>query len=167
MVYFIRPRPVAGGCQRSEGTLRRIGEIMAVSGKDLTVAFCHMEHCGSCHACEGGQSQAEVRLRLPEGKMARTGDFAEIDMPSASLVKASLFVYLFPLAAFLGGLALGYVLFPSAPEAGAAVLALLGLGIVLLAVHLGEKKRAASPEWQPQLVRIIPRELHDRPVENR
>ncbi len=140
--------------------MKRVGEIQSVDGERIHVVFCHMDHCGSCHACEGGQSQAEIDLANPGMKCA-AGDLAEVEMPTGNVVKASLLVYFFPLLAFLGGLALGTVLFPDQT----LITALLGLACLLavvLAVHLGEKRRAANPAWQPQLTRVIPRDLSDR-----
>ncbi len=119
-----------------------------------------MDHCESCHACEGGQNKAELKLDLSENHFAHIGDFAEVEMPSSKLLKASVLVYVLPLVAFLLGLALGYVLFP-ASQALSAGLAILFLGVVLLFVHLSEKKRAADPSWHPTLVRVIPKDLHD------
>ncbi len=141
--------------------MKRIGEIQSIENGKIRVVFCHMEHCGSCHACEGGQSQAELELKLPDIACS-VGDLAEVEMPTGNVIKASLLVYTFPMLAFLGGLALGTLLFPDQT----LITALLGIVCLLLVVylvHLGEKKRSASAAWQPQLTRIIPRELSDIP----
>ena len=38
---------------------------------------------------------------------------------------------------------------------------LLLMLLIVFLVHKGEAKRASNPVWQPTLVRVIPRHLHD------
>ena len=144
--------------------MKRIGELTSLENGRMTVTFCHMEHCSDCHGCEGGQSSATLDLSAKGFPGVHTGDFAEVEMPTGNVVKASFLVYFLPIAAFMLGLFLGYTLFPDAQSLAGAFLGILGLALSLLYVHLGEKKRAQSPQWHPTLVRVIPHDLHDTPV---
>ncbi|MCR4884743.1 MAG: SoxR reducing system RseC family protein [Clostridiales bacterium] len=138
--------------------MKRIGEIKEIHGQKMTVEFCNHESCENCHGCEGGQSSAVLELDAS----GRVGDFAEVEMPTGNVVKASLLVYIFPLLGFLGGMGIGEALLPQYSPLSSALLGALFLLFVVFWVHAGEKKRAANPVWHPTLVRIIPRNLHDR-----
>ena len=84
--------------------MKRIGEIKEVHGSKMTVEFCNHESCENCHGCEGGQSTAVLEMDAS----GRVGDFAEVEMPTGNVVKASLLVYIFPLLGFLTGMASGF-----------------------------------------------------------
>ena len=138
--------------------MQKVGEITAVQADWLEVTFCRPADCEHCHACEGGQKSTVVKVR-GEGRL---GDYAAVELPTGTVVKASLLAYAFPLAGFLGGIAVGTAMGSSAAAAG---LGLLGLALPVAVVAMTEKKRRASPDWQPTLVRVIPREPEERPAE--
>ena len=130
--------------------MEKIGEITAVKGGALEVTFCRPDDCEHCHACDGGQKRTVVTV-VGEGQV---GDYAAVELPTGTVVKASLLAYALPLAGLLGGMALGSALGTSVL---AAVCGLIGLGITGGIVALTEKKRQANPKWQPVLVRVLPR----------
>lgn len=138
--------------------MKRIGEIKEIHGSKMTVEFCNHESCENCHGCEGGQSSAVLEMDAA----GRIGDFAEVEMPTGNVVKASLLVYIFPLLGFLLGMAAGEILLPAYSPLASALLGAACLLFIVFLVHQGEKKRALNPAWHPVLVRIIPRNLHDR-----
>lgn len=142
--------------------MKRVGEIKEMHDGMMTVEFCNHQSCENCHGCEGGQSTATLEMTAA----GEIGDFAEVEMPTGTVVKASLLVYIFPLAAFLLGLGLGSLLMPEASPILPALLGFACLGLVVWFVHLGEKKRMQSPHWNPTLVRIIPRSLRDTPAQS-
>ena len=138
--------------------MKRVGEIKEIRGGKMTVEFCNHESCENCHGCEGGQSTAVLEMEAS----GNVGDFAEVEMPTGNIVKASILVYILPLLGFLAGIALGEILFKGSSPIGSALLGIAFLLLIVYFVHLGEKKRSADPAWHPVLVRIIPRSLHDR-----
>ena len=137
--------------------MKRIGEIKEVHGSKMTVEFCNHESCENCHGCEGGQSTAVLEMDAS----GRVGDFAEVEMPTGNVVKASLLVYIFPLLGFLAGMGIGEAFLPQYAPLSSAVLGVLLLLLIVFLVHKGEAKRVSNPVWQPTLVRVIPRHLHD------
>ena len=133
--------------------MEKIGEITAADRATFEVTFCRPEDCGHCHACEGGQKPTVLRVDRA-GQTAAIGDLAEVQLPTGTVVKASLLAYALPVAGLMGGMALGSV----KGNAWAAVSGAIGLGICVAIVALTEKKRKGNPRWQPTLVRVIPRE---------
>ena len=84
----------------SGGHMKRVGEIVEIRGSKMTVEFCNHESCENCHGCEGGQSTAVLEMDAS----GEVGDFAEVEMPTGNIIKASLLVYIFPLLGFLAGM---------------------------------------------------------------
>ena len=80
--------------------MQKIGEITAADRGTLEVTFCRPEDCGHCHACDGGQKPTVLRLSSA-GQACSVGDFAEVELPTGTVVKASLLAYALPLLLLL------------------------------------------------------------------
>lgn len=87
---------------------------------------------------------------------AQVGDFAVVDMPASSVVKASALAYVLPLAGLLLGVAVGSLLFPVQESLAGVIGGAIGLAVTLSVVAATEKKRRSDPAWSPKLLRIIP-----------
>lgn len=132
--------------------MQRIGEVTAIRGDSLEITFCRPSDCEKCNACHGGQ---QVTTILVPGQ-ARLGDSAVVEMPTGTVVQASILAYGLPLAGLLMGAAAGAVLFPASADGAGGIGGLIGLGLMLLLVRLTERRRKNNPRWKPQLVEIIP-----------
>ena len=107
--------------------MEKIGEILSSGNGRLEVSFCSREDCGTCHACDGEKKNTIISLP-GEG---RVGDYACVELPTGTVVKASLLAYAFPLAFFLLGIY------------GGNILMILGsyiLGVGHIGIHLQHKK---------------------------
>lgn len=133
--------------------MERIGEVTAVRGECVEITFCRPTDCGKCHACQGARDRMQVTVK----GTAEVGDFAVVDMPSATVMKASLLAYVLPLGGLLAGVAAGTLLFPAQEAVAGIVGGAMGLAVTLGAVALTEKKRRNDPQWRPQLLRVIPK----------
>lgn len=134
--------------------MERTGEVTAVRGEWLEVTFCRPADCEKCNACRGGQKQATLMVR----GQASVGDIAVVEMPTKTVMHASLLAYALPLIGLMAGLFAGAALFPSAQETAGALGGLIGLAITAGYVVLTERKRRANPQWQPILTDVIPKE---------
>ena len=132
--------------------MQRTGEVTAVHGDLLEVTFCRPADCEKCNACHGGEKVTKLMVR---GK-AQIGDIAVVEMPTKTVVQASVLAYGLPLAGLMIGLAAGTVIFPTQDMAG-VLCGLGGLGLMLLIVRLTEGKRKNDPRWKPQMIEIIPK----------
>jgi len=133
--------------------MQRIGEVTAIHGEMLEITFCRPSDCEKCNACHGGSKVMKIHLR---GK-ANLGDGAVVEMPTKTIVQASVLAYGLPLAGLMVGLAAGTLLFPQNTDIAGVLCGAAGLGLMLLIVRITESKRRNDPRWKPQLIEIIPK----------
>ncbi|MBP3638175.1 MAG: SoxR reducing system RseC family protein [Clostridia bacterium] len=133
--------------------MQRTGEVTAVHGEMLEVTFCRPADCEKCNACHGGEKVTKLMIH---GK-AQVGDIAVVEMPTKTVMQASGLAYGLPLAGLMLGLATGTMLFPQNQDIAGVLCGALGLGAMVLFVHLTESKRRNDPRWKPQLIEIIPK----------
>lgn len=132
--------------------MERMGEVTAVRGDSVEITFCRPADCEKCGACHGSRAQMQITVK---GE-AQVGDFAVVDMPASSVVKASVLAYVLPLAGLLLGVAVGSLLFPVQESLAGVIGGAIGLAVTLSVVAATEKKRRSDPAWSPKLLRIIP-----------
>ncbi len=132
--------------------MERMGEVTAVRGDSVEITFCRPADCEKCGACHGSRAQMQITVK---GE-AQVGDFAVVDMPASSVVKASALAYVLPLAGLLLGVAVGSLLFPVQESLAGVIGGAIGLAVTLSVVAATEKKRRSDPAWSPKLLRIIP-----------
>lgn len=136
--------------------MQKIGEITAVKGDRLEVTFCRPADCGHCHACEGGQKETVVTV---EGA-GRVGDYAAVELPANTVVKATFLAYFFPIIGLLGGALLGDLI-SGHNAVWSAVGGLVCLLLTWLTVVFTEKYRLKSAKWKPVLYKVFPREMYE------
>ncbi|MCQ2458014.1 MAG: SoxR reducing system RseC family protein [Clostridia bacterium] len=128
----------------------QIGTVLRSGGGMTEVAFCSDSDCEKCGACAGGKKKNTLWVR---GE-AQPGDIVRVEIPDGTAVKASLLAYVMPLAALLGGMAIGLILMPG-KEMPAALLGLALMGVAFAVLAVTEKKRKNAPEWNPVLKEIL------------
>ena len=96
------------------GLLTKTGVVKAVQGRMAIVVTRLEAECESCKAKDactslgGGGANAEVRARNTVG--AEPGDVVTIGIRGSSVLKASFLLYMLPILALIGGIALGHFL---------------------------------------------------------
>jgi sigma-E factor negative regulatory protein RseC len=139
--------------------LTKTGIVKAVHGHMAVAVTKREPECESCKArssCEalgGSGSNVEVTARNTAG--AQVGDSVTISVPSASLLKASFFIYMVPILALIGGTLSGYLLakiFSLNENILVGILA--GLALVGSFIWLKEKGRELSKrqEFIPEII---------------
>lgn len=131
--------------------MERTGEVTALFEEYIEVTFCRPADCEKCQACRGGEKTTKLVVR---GK-ANLGDLAVVEMPTSRVMLASGLAYGVPLAGLFIGLFAGSAL-AADQNIGAAVGAVAGLGLAMLAVKGTERFRRGNPAWQPKLIDVIP-----------
>ena len=124
----------------------------------LQVTFCREDACKSCGACEGGKKETTIWVK---GE-ANIGDIAVVDLPDATVVRASLLAYGLPLLCLLGGLILGSRVTPG-NEMGGVIGALIGLAASMAVLKMTEKNRRGKAGWNPEVIEVFSKE--DREAE--
>jgi len=119
-----------------------------------TVRSSACEGCAARGACThlGGGREARVWVDDPLG--VSPGDRVVVAVPEAAVLRASLWVYLVPVAALVVGAVAGNRIGPAlglSPDGGAA---LLGLGAMVLAL-VGSRWVSRGPAGGPRIVRRV------------
>ena len=130
----------------------RPGQVTDVKNGRLEVTFCRPEDCARCGGCEGGKRETVLWVQ----GSAAIGDTVFVEMPDRIVTAASLLAYALPLAGLMGGMVLGTIFFPAQQTLAGTLGGVIGLGITVAVVALGEKKRRSDPGWQPHITKIIP-----------
>ncbi len=109
---------------------------------------------GSCHA----EGDKEMRIEVDNELHAREGDYVEVSMPTRSVAKMALVVYLGPVVALIAGAFIGDAVgrsfqfdSPLAPVIGGAVL----LAASLLALKGFDRLARSRPEYHPHMTRLF------------
>jgi sigma-E factor negative regulatory protein RseC len=117
--------------------------------------------CGQCKArgcCEmlGGGKEMLSEALNPIG--AKTEDIVKIGIPSGTVTKASLVVYMIPAVGIVGGASLGYYigkLYGFDSDLPTLIGSLAGLGISMIFVRLLSNVLGKRPSYQLEIIKII------------
>jgi len=127
----------------------RTGTVVQEEKKGVLVCFERLVACAGCNACGRDKKQTKVFVY----GQAKIGDVVTVEMPDAQVLKASLLIYVLPLAGFIGGLFLGAAIFGR--EDWAMVLGgLLGLALCALLLKVTDKRLGKLRQWQPHIVTV-------------
>jgi sigma-E factor negative regulatory protein RseC len=139
---------------KERGVVEKIVHQKAVVKLQRSSGCDTCEAKGSCHAESDKAMLVEVQNELN----AKEGDFVEVGMPTGSVAKMALVVYLGPVAALIAGAFAGDALgksfhldSPLAPVVG-------GLGLLaacLLALKGYDRFARSRPEYRPHMTRIF------------
>ena len=128
--------------------MREEGIITEVSGDTARVTIepkPHCEHCGLCSRSDAGKRIVEAG----NAGSVSPGDKVILEIAPSQIVGTSLVVYVFPLAALLGGVLLGYFLSntlgcPEKKEAFGLGLGVAGLLAAILALKTYDRHIAQT-----------------------
>ena len=128
----------------------RTGRVVEAKDRSLKVCFDRPEMCASCGKC--GAHGAHQELVTVEGQ-AQVGNWVQVEMPDAQVVKVSLIAYVIPLVFLMIGLVIGQNLLGT--DAWAAGLGIGLMAVGLLVVRLVDKRLGGRPGWKPRLVNVF------------
>ena len=123
-----------------------------------TVASSACESCSSRESCHAGPGKSTRKVEAINEVGAKIGDHIQLSMDSASLLKASFLLYLFPILCMLAGGLTAQAIFSrffQDPSYIAAGTAFLFLGVALLVVRIKGNRLGAQAAYQPKIIRIL------------
>jgi sigma-E factor negative regulatory protein RseC len=144
--------------------IEEIGIVTQADGETARVAVQKRGTCDGCAArgvCETKEEGMEIEAYNPV--MARKGQTVKVSIKAQTYLKGTIFVYGFPLLAFIAGIILGKNLsekyFPAADSDLVAIIS----GFVLLVmsmfvVRTWSKKVESKREYKPVIEEIIQQE---------
>ncbi|MCP5189780.1 MAG: SoxR reducing system RseC family protein [Pseudomonadales bacterium] len=146
------------------------GRVVAVEADALWVETIRRSTCGGCAARQGcghgllnrigdGRSGYIRVLRGPSTQRdsCQVNDQVRISIPEQVILRGSAVVYLLPLLCMLATAALAEQVLPAAPQAGAAIGALVGLAVGFGLVRWHAWRHRHDPRLQPTLLEVLPR----------
>lgn len=111
---------------------------------------------GSCHSMGGDREDMEVKAINSAG--ARVGDRIILSFETASLLKATFLIYVFPIILLIAGAALGQFLSDLTGLGSSALSVVLGFGFFfsgLFIIKARADKMAKKKAYQPKITKIL------------
>lgn len=141
--------------------IKEEGVVKEVRGNKALVLTDRKAQCGQCMArgcCEmlGGGKEMLSEALNPVG--AKTEDIVRIGIPSGTVTKASLIVYLIPAAGIVVGAAVGYYIgrfYSLDLDLSTLVGSLAGIGISMIFVRLLSNVLSKRPSYHLEITEII------------
>ena len=113
-------------------------------------------HCSSKNSCD--ISDREVLVEVSNDLQAKVGDLVEISIPEGTVLKLSVFVYLFPIIALMIGAFLGGFIANSLQTKSSWPAILLGMiffGLVFCVLKIFERKKMSGGAYYPRMTHIV------------
>ncbi|MFZ5564545.1 MAG: SoxR reducing system RseC family protein [Thermodesulfobacteriota bacterium] len=139
------------------------GIVIRVSGAGTwirTVRATACDHCTSRDTCKtiGGGNDMEVEVANPVD--ARVGDRVMVSFQTASLLKATFLIYMFPIICLMIGAGIGVRLSQEGVFAmdQSSLSALTGFGAFVLAViyvRIRGNRMAREDQYRPSIIRVL------------
>jgi sigma-E factor negative regulatory protein RseC len=113
--------------------------------------------CSSRHACQGEGGDMEMEVEAINTADARVGDRIVLSIRTASLLKVTLLLYIFPILAMIGGAILGESVADmrgSDPSAMAALFGFLFFGLAFMIIRLAGRHLSKDDSYKPEIIKI-------------
>jgi sigma-E factor negative regulatory protein RseC len=110
----------------------------------------------SCHTTGGGQDMEVEAINLVG---ASVGDRIVLSFETASLLKATFLIYLFPIIVLIAGAAIGQALAPfigMSPSAASVFLGFAFFFIALFVIKIRANRMAKKNAYRPKITKILP-----------
>ena len=130
----------------------RTGFVKEKKGEELKVCFSRPEACEGCKGCAKGLLPKQELLTV--FGQAEIGDMVDVEMPQAQTLKASILLYVLPLALLLIGLLISNA--AGFSDGVTLLLSLAGLAIGALAARGLDLRLRKRPNWRPAVVNVYP-----------
>lgn len=111
---------------------------------------------GSCHSMGSGDNEMEVKALNTAG--ARAGDRIVLSFETASLLKATFLIYVFPIILLIVGAVLGQMLASLIEFSSSALSVLLGFAFFFAALFIMKaraNKMVTKNAYQPKITKIL------------
>lgn len=92
--------------------MNEYGKIIKTNNGEAVISIRRSSACDRCGACEMGCREEEMLLTVPNILDGNIGDYVELELSDAQVLKASAITYLFPLVGLILGVAAGYLIAP-------------------------------------------------------
>ena len=140
-----------------EGVVFKMGAPGAGTAWVKTTSSSACESCSSKHACHAEGGGKEMEVEAINTADARVGDRIVLNIKTASLVKATFLLYVFPILAMIAGAALGQVVASMRgvdPSGLSALTGFLFFGLAFIVIRITGRRLANKSGYQPEIIKI-------------
>ncbi len=140
-----------------EGIVFKMG---APGARTAWVKTTRSSACASCEskdACHGEGGGMEMEVEALNSADARVGDRIVLKIETASLLKASFLLYVFPILAMIAGAVLGQalaVMRGTDPSGLSALFGFLFFALAFLVIRITGRRLSKNASYKPSIVKI-------------
>ncbi|MEE4112757.1 MAG: SoxR reducing system RseC family protein [Desulfobacteraceae bacterium] len=140
-----------------EGVVFKLGSSQAGTAWVKTTRSSACASCSSKDACQGSGGDQEMEVEAINTADARVGDRIVLNVKTASLLKATFLLYVFPILAMIAGAVLGQavaVMRGSDPSGFSALFGFLFFGIAFIVIRIAGRRLSTNASYKPEIIKI-------------
>jgi sigma-E factor negative regulatory protein RseC len=140
-----------------EGIVFKMGAPGAGTAWVKTTRSSSCESCSSRHACQAGGSGKEMEVEAINSAAARVGDQIVMSIETASLLKATFLLYVFPILAMIGGALVGHTVATmrgSDPSGLSALCGFLFFGLAFIVIRIAGRRLSKNASYKPEIIKV-------------
>jgi sigma-E factor negative regulatory protein RseC len=122
-----------------------------------TIRSSACESCSSRHACHAGDSGKAMEVEAINTADARIGDRVVLNIKTASLLKATFLLYVFPILAMIAGAVLGQTLAVRRdldPSGLSALCGFLFFGLAFIVIRITGRRLSQNDSYRPEIIKV-------------
>lgn len=140
-----------------EGVVFKMGSSEAGTAWVKTSRTSACESCSSKAACHVGGGGKEMEVEAINTADARVGDRIVLNINTASLLKATFLLYVFPILAMIAGAVLGQAVAlkrGSDPSGLSALFGFLFFGLAFVVIRIAGRRLSGNASYKPEIIKI-------------
>lgn len=140
-----------------EGVVFKMGAPGAGTAWVKTTRSSACEGCSTRHACHAEGGGKEMEVEAINAADARVGDRIVLNINTASLLKATFLLYVFPILAMIAGAVLGQavaVMRGMDPSGLSALFGFLFFGLAFIFIRITGRRLSKNASYQPEITKI-------------
>lgn len=140
-----------------EGVVYKLGATGAGTAWVKTTRSSACESCSSRNACQTDGGGKEMEVEAINTANAQVGDRIVLSINTASLLKATFLLYVFPILAMIAGALIGQtlaVMRGSDPSGFSAFFACLFFGLAFIFIRFAGRRLSNNASYKPEIVKV-------------
>jgi sigma-E factor negative regulatory protein RseC len=140
-----------------EGVVFKMGAPGTGTAWVKTTRSSACEACSSRHACHAEAGANEMEVEAINTADARIGDRIVLNIGTASLLKATFLLYVFPILAMIAGAILGQMVALTRgtdPSGLSALFGFLFFGLAFIVIRITGRRLSTNADYKPEIIKI-------------
>ena len=140
-----------------EGIVFKMGAPGAGTAWVKTTRSSACESCSSRHACHADSAGKEMEVEAVNTAEARVGDRVVLSIETATLLKATFLLYVFPILAMMAGAWIGQTVALARgmnPSGLSALFGFLFFGLAFILIRITGRRLSTNTSYQPEIIKV-------------